>query len=213
MSVAVKVCGLTDAAMLEVAVERGAAFVGFVFFAASPRSLSPLQASVLAAAVPPPVKRVGVVVDADDAVLEQILSIVGLDMLQCHGAESPARIAEIRARFRRPVIKAIAIVDDADVRAAGEYEDTADLLLFDGRAGPEASRPGGNATSFKWSLLSSKSWRRPWILAGGLNAGNLAAAVAASGATTVDVSSGVELAPGRKDPRKIAAFLDLAREL
>ncbi len=213
MSVAVKVCGLTDASTLAVAIEGGAAFVGFVFFAASPRALTPLRASLLAAAVPAPVKRIGVVVDADDAKLEHILSVVGLDMLQCHGTESPARIADIRARFRRPVIKAIPVGSDADVRGARDYEDAADMLLFDSQPAPAASRPGGNATVFQWSLLHLKKWRRPWILAGGLSVGNLVSAVAQSGARTIDVSSGVEVAPGRKDPEKIIAFLELARDL
>lgn len=163
--------------------------------------------------VPSVTKRIGVVVDADDATLEHILADVELDMLQCHGRESPARVAEIRARFRRPVIKAIAVADDEDVLSARQYEEAADMLLFDGRPPPVASRPGGNATTFEWSLLRSRRWRLPWILAGGLNIENLAAAVAESGASTIDVSSGLELTPGRKDPEKIAAFLDLARDL
>ena len=213
MSVAVKVCGLTDASALEAAVRGGAAFVGFVFFSASPRALTPLRAATLVAAVTAPVKRIGVIVDADNASLEHILSTVGLDMLQCHGTESPTRIVEIRARFKRPVIKAIAVAGDEDVLAARDYEDAADMLLFDSRPPPAASRPGGNAIPFPWSLLRARRCRRPWILAGGLNVDNLAAAVAQSGASTIDVSSGVESAPGRKDPTKIAAFLDLARDL
>jgi phosphoribosylanthranilate isomerase len=213
MSVAVKVCGLTDASTLDVAVKGGAAFVGFVFFSASPRALTPLHASSLAAAVPAAVKRIGVVVDAEDAALEHILSTVELDLLQCHGSESPRRIAEIRSRFGRPVIKAIAVADAEDVSAARRYEEVVDMLLFDGRPPPTASRPGGNATPLPWSLLAARRWRRPWILAGGLNVDNLAAAVAESGARTIDVSSGVEVAPGRKDAGKIAAFLDLAQVL
>lgn len=213
MSVAVKICGLTDSATLAAAVSGGAAFVGFVFFPASPRALAPADAAPLAAAVPPVTKRIGVVVDADDATLEHILADVDLDMLQCHGAESPTRVAGIRARFGRPVIKAIAVADGEDIRKARQYEEAADMLLFDGRPPPTASRPGGNATTFEWSLLRSRDWRLPWILAGGLNIDNLAAAVAESGAMIIDVSSGLELTPGRKDPKKIAAFLDLAREL
>jgi phosphoribosylanthranilate isomerase len=213
MSVAVKVCGLTDASTLATAIGGGAAFVGFVFFPASPRVLTPSRAASLAAAVPPAAKRIGVVVDADDATLEAILAAVELDMLQCHGSETPARVAEIRERFRRPVIKAIAVADDEDVLSAGDYQEAADMLLFDGRPPPAASRPGGNASTFEWSLLRARQWRLPWILAGGLNIDNLASAVAQSGARIIDVSSGLELTPGRKDPARITAFLELARSL
>lgn len=213
MPVAVKVCGLTEASTLDVAVKGGAAFVGFVFFPASPRALSLPQASSLAAAVPADVRRIGVVVDADDAALTAILSAVDLDLLQCHGTESPRRIAEIRSRFGRPVIKAIGVSRDEDLAAARDYEVAADMLLFDGRPPAAASRPGGNAIAFPWSLPRARNWRLPWILAGGLSADNLAQAVTESGARTVDVSSGVEIAPGRKDASKIATFLDLARTL
>lgn len=213
MSVAVKVCGLTDLPALDAALSGGAAYVGFVFFPASPRVLVPARAALLAAAVPPTTKRIGVIVDADDATLQDILASVDLDMLQCHGTKSPARVSEIRAQFRRPVIKAIAVASEEDVLAAHPYEDVADMLLFDGRPPPTASRPGGNATSFEWSLLRSRHWHRPWILAGGLSVDNLATAVAESGARTVNVSSSLEVAPGCKDPARITAILDLARDL
>jgi phosphoribosylanthranilate isomerase len=212
MRVAVKICGLTDAASVAAAVGGGARLVGFVFFPPSPRALSPAAARNLAAAVPAEVARVGVVVDADDDQLETLLSVVPLEYLQCHGGETPGRLAEIRARFRIPVIKAIAVAGREDVAAAERYEAAADMLLFDARAPAGSNRPGGNACRFDWALLR-RPWRRPWLLAGGLTAETVASAVAVSGAAALDVSSGVEDAPGRKSVARIEAFLAAARML
>ncbi|MCU0837924.1 MAG: phosphoribosylanthranilate isomerase [Rhodospirillales bacterium] len=213
MPVDVKICGLTTAEAVDAAVEGGARWVGFVFFPPSPRSLTPAQAAPLAARVRDPVIRVALTVDAEDAVLDAILAAVRIDLLQLHGDEPPARAAAIRARYGLPVMKALAITDAADLDRADAYADAVDRLLFDARPPPGATRPGGNARSFDWSLLRRRSFARPWLLAGGLDAGNLAAAVAASGARAVDVSSGVEAAPGVKSAVKIRELLALARTL
>lgn len=195
---------------MDAAVAGGARFVGFVFFPPSPRAVLIEQATALAARVPDGVKRVGLVVDADDEQLQAITSGVPLDMLQLHGREPPARVATIRAKFGLPVMKAVPVAEAADLVRAEPYLGIVDWLLFDGRPPPGASRPGGNAAAFDWSLLVGRSWSVPWLLAGGLNAGNVARAVCESGAAAVDVSSGVEDMPGHKDVRLIASFLAAA---
>ena len=213
MAIAVKICGLSTAAAVDGAVEGGARFVGFVFFPPSPRCLELDHAAALAGRVPAAVARVGLVVDAEDAALEAITARVPLDMLQLHGHESPARVAAIRARFGLPVIKSIAVAAAEDLAQIGRYETVADWLLFDARPPAGARRPGGNAQAFEWALVHGIACARPWFLAGGLEAGNLAAATKASGARAVDVSSGVEDAPGIKNVTKIAAFLRAASRL
>lgn len=209
----VKICGLKTAEAVGAAVDGGARYLGFVFFPPSPRNLEPAVAAPLMAAVPPSVKRVGLVVNADNATLEALLAACPLDMLQLHGHEMPERAAAIRARFGLPILKALPISDAGDVQAARGYEEVADMLLFDAKPPKDASRPGGNALAFDWTLLAGTSWKRPWLLAGGLHAGNLAEAVRLSGARGVDVSSGVEDSPGVKSLAKIRAFLDAARGL
>lgn len=213
MAVAVKVCGLTDLESLRHAVTGGARFVGFVFFARSPRAVTPVAAQGLASHVPTGVARVGVVVDAEDEQLSAILSVVPLDMIQCHGSETPDRVRAIRSRFGLPVIKAIGVASSADVADAERYQDSADMLLFDSLPPSGSDRPGGNARSFSWSLMRLNPCRCPWLLSGGLKVDNLTQAVQASGATAVDVSSGVEESPGHKDPLRIDAFLSLAKNL
>jgi phosphoribosylanthranilate isomerase len=163
--------------------------------------------------VPSGVLRVGLVVDAVDTTLREILARVPLDMLQLHGSESPMRVAEVRQRFGLPVIRAIAIAEEADLAAVADYVGVADQLLFDARPAADATRPGGNALGFDWRLLYGRSWPVPWLLAGGLHAGNLAEAVRLSGAAAVDVSSGVEDAPGRKSVARIRDFLATAAGL
>ncbi len=207
MGVDVKICGLNDPAAVAAAVEGGARLVGFVFFPTSPRALTPAKAGELGKAVPPGVIKVGLVVDAGDQVLADIVTHAKIDLLQLHGHESPHRVAEIKARFGLPVMKVVAVASKADVETARAYEDVTDRLMFDAKPPQGASRPGGNARAFDWELLGSRTWRKPWILAGGLHAGNVAEAVRVSGATAVDVSSGVEDAPGRKNPKKILEFL------
>jgi len=213
MPVDVKICGLSDEASVDVAVGAGARHVGFVFFEASPRAVAPARAGELAARVPAGVTRVGLVVDASDSVIDPVVAQVGLDMLQLHGRESPERVAKVRQRFGLPVMKAVAIAGSDDLALAREYEDTADMLLFDAKAPRWATRPGGNAEPFDWSLLGGSTWSVPWFLAGGLTPDNLADAVAATGAERLDVSSGVESVPGVKDHDLIRAFIETAQAL
>ena len=214
MTISTKICGLSSEAGVVAAVEGGAAYVGFMFYPPSPRAVTPARAGALSAAVPEGVRRVGVFVDADDATIAATLSAAPLDILQFHGHESPARVAEAKVRFGRPVMKAIPIAAENDVEAAMEYEDAADLLLFDAKPPRRpGALPGGNGLAFDWRLIAGRRWRLPWMLSGGLTAELLADAVAVSGATAVDVSSGVERAPGDKDPDKIRAFLAVARGL
>jgi phosphoribosylanthranilate isomerase len=215
MTLQAKICGINSRPALDAAIAGGAAFVGFQIYPRSPRVLTPAAAAELAAALPPTIRKVAVVVDEPDARLAEILAAVPIDMLQLHGKETPARVAEIKQRFGRPAMKAISIAGAADLATAETYLDVADWLLFDAKPPPQMTNalPGGNALSFDWQLLAGRTWPLPWMLSGGLNAGNLAAAVRISGAGTVDVSSGVEDKPGLKSPAKIAAFLELAARL
>ena len=214
MSVAAKICGLSSEEAVAAAVAGGAAYVGFVFYPPSPRAVSPERAARLCAAMPPAVRRVGMFVDADDAAIAAILDQAPLDILQFHGKETPERVADVKARFRRPVMKAIAIAAAEDLSAAAPYEAVADLLLFDAKPPrrPDAL-PGGNGLAFDWRLIAGHEWRLPWMLSGGLSAALLPEAVRISGASAVDVSSGVERRPGDKDPAKIREFLAVARGL
>jgi len=213
MSIEVKICGLTDAAAVKAAVEGGAAMCGFVFFQASPRNLTPKEAAELTKGVPEGVIRVGLTVDADDALLAEIASVAKVDMVQLHGAETPARTNEVRERFGLPVIKVLAVQGPDDLVAAKAYQGVADRLMFDAKPPKDASRPGGNARAFDWRVLKNQTFALPWLLAGGLTAENLAEAVKTSGAVAVDVSSGVEDAPGVKNVDKIRAFLAAAAAL
>ena len=202
-----KICGLTTPETVAAAVEGGAAYVGFVFFAKSPRNVDIETARQLAAAVPPGVCKVGLVVDADDAMLDAIDARVPLDMLQLHGAESPERVAAVRARYGLPVMKAVGLRDADDLAAIDRYAGVADQILVDAKPPRGADLPGGNGLAFDWSLLSGRRWPLPWILAGGLTPDNALRAANLTGATQLDVSSGVESAPGVKDAALIAAFL------
>jgi phosphoribosylanthranilate isomerase len=214
MTIAVKICGLATQDAVDAAVAGGAAFLGFVFYEPSPRNVTPAQAASLCADMPPGIGRVGLFVDADDATIAAALAAAPLDLLQFHGSESPARVAAVKQRFGRKVMKAIPVAAAADLAAADSYADTADWLIFDARPPRRADAlPGGNGLAFDWQLLGGRRWRLPWMLSGGLAAETLEMAVRLSGASVVDVSSGVESAPGRKDPAKIAAFLAAARKL
>jgi len=213
MSIEVKICGLTDAAAVKAAVEGGAAMCGFVFFPASPRNLTPKEAAELTKGVPEGVIRVGLTVDADDALLAEIALVAKVDMVQLHGAETLARTNEVRERFGLPVIKVLAVQGPDDLAAAKAYQGVADRLMFDAKPPKDASRPGGNARAFDWRVLKNQTFALPWLLAGGLTAENLAEAVKTSGAVAVDVSSGVEDAPGVKNVDKIRAFLAAAAAL
>ncbi|MEK9723590.1 MAG: phosphoribosylanthranilate isomerase [Rhodospirillaceae bacterium] len=211
MTPTVKICGLRDAAAVAAAVEAGAEMVGFVFFPPSPRSMDVDAAAALTAAVPPGVTRVALSVDADDDLLAAIADRAGVDMLQLHGKETPKRVTEIRARFGLPVMKAVAIAGPKDVVRARTYEAVADRLMFDAKPPKDATRPGGNALTFDWELIAGETWAKPWVLAGGLTVDNVAEAIRVSGAAAVDVSSGVEDAPGDKNPEKIRAFVAAAK--
>ncbi|MDB5409502.1 MAG: trpF [Rhodospirillales bacterium] len=212
MSITVKICGLSTPESVAAAVAGGAAFVGFVFYGPSPRNVTPAQAAALCVAVPPGIGRVGLFVDADDASIAAALAAAPLDLLQFHGSESPDRVAAVKTIFGRKVMKAIPVAEADDLAAAEAYREIADWLIFDARPPRRADAlPGGNGLAFDWQLLGGRSWDLPWMLSGGLAAENLAEAVRLSGAQFVDVSSGVESAPGRKDPAKIAAFLAAAR--
>ncbi|PZW47070.1 phosphoribosylanthranilate isomerase [Humitalea rosea] len=207
----VKICGLKDAAGFDAACAAGADLVGFVFFPASPRAVTPAQAAALSARVTGGPLRVGLFVDAGDDLLAATLAEAPLDILQLHGEETPARCAEIRARFGRPVMKAIGVSAAADLAVLADYAPVVDRFLLDAKAPPGGALPGGNAAVFDWSLLAGVAVPRPWLLAGGLTPGNVAEAIAATGAPGVDVSSGVERARGVKDAGLIAAFCAAAR--
>lgn len=209
--VRVKICGLTQVADMQAAAEAGAAYVGLNFFAPSPRFVSIEQARALALAAPPGLARVGLFVDPADADLEATLAEVPLDFLQLHGQESPERVSALRARYGLPVIKAVGVADPADLPALALYGRVADMLLVDAKPPRDAELPGGNGLAFDWRLIAGRRWPVPWMLAGGLNAENVALAVQMTGARQVDVSSGVESAPGRKDPARVAAFVSAAQ--
>jgi phosphoribosylanthranilate isomerase len=213
MSIDVKICGLKSSDAVEAAIEGGACYLGFVFFPASPRCVTPRRMADLAAGVPAGVTKVALVVDADDDTLDSILTNAPVDLLQLHGSESAGRVRAVKRRFGLPVMKTVSIAGPADVDIAERYEAVADRLLFDAKAQPGATRPGGNALTFDWELLGGHTWHLPWFLAGGLEAETLAEAVRVSGAQAVDVSSGVEDMPGVKNPAKIQAFLDTAMRL
>jgi phosphoribosylanthranilate isomerase len=214
MAIAAKICGLSSEAAVTAAVEGGAAYLGFVFYPPSPRAVSPARAAALCALVPSGVQRVGLFVDAEDDAIRAVLDVAPIDILQFHGHESPDRVADAKLRFRRPVMKAIAVAAQEDVLAAARYEADADLLLFDAKPPRRVDAlPGGNGLAFDWRLIAGHRWRRPWMLSGGLTAALLPEAVRVSGAQAVDVSSGVERRPGDKDPQKIREFLAVARVL
>ncbi len=208
----VKICGLRSRGEVAAAAAAGAAYVGFVFFPPSPRHISLADARWIAGGIPDGLIRVALTVDADDETLAAILEAAEVDMLQLQGSESPDRVAEIRARFEVPVMKAIGIATEDDLPRIDAYAEVADQLLVDARALPGADRPGGNGTPFDWRIIRARQWRRPWMLAGGLTADNVAEAVRLTGADQIDVSSGVESSPGHKDPARVAAFVRAARE-
>ena len=209
----VKICGVRSAEAVAHAAAAGAAYLGFNFYAPSPRSVSLAQARDLVLAVPPGVMKVALVVDADDDFLDALTARVPADMLQLHGSETPGRVSEVRARYGLPVMKAVGIRDEADLPQIARFAKVADQLLIDAKPPREGTGflPGGNALSFDWRLIAGRRWPLPWLLAGGLTAENVADAIRLTGATQVDVSSGVESAPGVKDPAKVTAFIRAAQ--
>jgi len=212
MPVLVKICGLTSPEALDVALDAGADAVGFVFFPPSPRHLGFEAARVLGARVRGRAQKVALSVDADDDWLAASIEALKPDMLQLHGKETPERVVMVRTRFGLPVIKALPIAERADLTPIRLYAGVADRLLFDARAPREATRPGGLGKSFDWQLLQNVKPGVPYMLSGGLDPGNVAEALRITRAPAVDVSSGVERAPGVKDPDKIRAFIRAARD-
>lgn len=213
MAVFAKICGLTDPAAISAALAHGADMLGFVFYPPSPRNLAPEAAGRLLDLVPSGTDRVGVFVDPTNDHLDAVLGKARLDLIQLHGDETPDRCRAITIYFGLPLIKAIKVSGPEDIEQAREYEDIVDWLMFDARAPKGAMLPGGNGVPFDWTMLKGKGFKRPWLLSGGLTPENLAEAVRLSGANAVDVSSGVESAPGKKDPAKIHAFLETAKRL
>ena len=211
MSVIVKICGLSTPEALDVALEAGADMVGFVFFAPSPRHLTSSGAHALASRVLERAQKVALTVDADDALLDAVVEALQPDMLQLHGTESPARVEAVRRMFGLPVMKALPIAARNDLDGIARYAGIADRLLFDARAPREATRPGGLGRPFDWHLLENLDPGVPFMLSGGLDAANVGEALRITRAPGVDVSSGVERAPGEKDPDKIRAFVRAAR--
>ncbi|MEJ2035048.1 MAG: phosphoribosylanthranilate isomerase [Maritimibacter sp.] len=204
----VKICGLSTAETVAAAVEAGAGYIGFVFFPKSPRNVSIEAAAELAADIPPGVAKVALVVNPDNETLDAITARVPLDMLQLHGAESPARVAEIRARYGLPVMKAVGISGPEDLAKLEDYMPVADQILVDAKPPKGGDLPGGMGVPFDWQLIAGRHWQKPWMLAGGLNAQNIALALRLTGAKQVDLSSGVESAPGVKDEALIRAFFE-----
>ena len=213
MTVLVKICGLNEPDTARAAAEAGADMVGFMFYPRSPRAVTPARAVELARALPAGVTRVAVLVDPDDALLDAVVATGVIDLLQLHGHETPERVAAVKARTGLPVMKVLSVADRADIEAAAAYDGVADRIMFDARAPREmaGALPGGNALSFDWRLLEGLRLATPWTLAGGLDAGNVAAAVRLTGTASVDTSSGVEDRPGVKNPEKIRAFVAAAK--
>ncbi|MBT8415531.1 MAG: phosphoribosylanthranilate isomerase [Boseongicola sp.] len=205
-----KICGLSTPETVLAAAEAGAAYVGFVFFEKSPRNVSIAEAAALSQIVPAGVAKVALVVNADDAFLTELTETVGLDMLQLHGGESVERVVDARARFGLPVMKAVGVAEESDLAAVRTYAEVADQVLIDAKPPTGADLPGGNGLSFDWRLIAGQRFACPWMLAGGLTPQNVAEAIALTGARQVDVSSGVESAPGVKDEAAIRAFIEAA---
>ena len=207
----VKICGLKTPADVAAVAASGAAYAGFVFFAKSPRNLTIPAARELALAAPVGLAKVALVVDAEDAFLDAITEAMPLDMLQLHGHETPDRVAEVRARYGLPVMKAVGVADEGDLAAVFDFSLVADQILVDAKPPKNADLPGGNGLSFDWRLVAQRRWLRPWMLAGGLTPDNVAEAIRLTNARQVDVSSGVESAPGVKDAGRISAFVKAAQ--
>ena len=215
MPIEVKLCGLNTPEAMDAAVSAGADMIGLNFYPPSPRAVTTEEAARLAQRAGARVRKAGLLVNPDDELLIRVTQSVPLDLLQLHGELPPERVAEIRARFGLPVMLALPIAREEDLEAVAPFEPVADRFLFDAKP-PKTMKdalPGGNAISFDWQLLAGRSFRRPWMLAGGLTTDNVAQAVEISGAKAVDTASGVEEAPGKKSVEKIKAFVAAARAL
>jgi phosphoribosylanthranilate isomerase len=214
MGVKAKICGLTTPEAVTAAFDGGAGWLGFMFFAKSPRNIAPDAAWRLAQGVRGgPAKIVAVLVDPSDAEVDRVTSVLKPDLIQLHGAETPARARAIGVRAGAGIIKVLPVSESADLTAAAQYESVAEHLMFEARPPKDAELPGGSGRTFDWTLLNGRRFERPWFLAGGLDPWNLAHAVQQSGAPLVDVSSGVERGAGLKDPALIRAFLDAVKSV
>lgn len=207
----VKICGLKTEAALEAAIEGGADYIGLVFFPPSPRNVTPAAAKALADRARGRARIVALLVDADDARIEEVVAAVAPDLLQLHGEETPERVAQVRRRWGRPVVKAVKVATAEDAGAALAYRGAADLILYDARAPADATRPGGNGAAFDWRVLLGVKDAAPFMLSGGLTPDTVGEAIRTTGAGMVDVSSGVESSPGVKDPELIRRFLRAAK--
>ena len=211
VSVKVKICGVRTPAILDAAVAAGADYAGLVVFPRSPRHVTVEEAQSLAAAARGRIATVAVLVDPDDALIDRVIGMVDPDFIQLHGSESPARVAEIKARASQNIIKAVSVFDSEDAARGADYAGVADMILFDAKPSSGDVLPGGNGVAFDWMRLRGVAPAGPFALSGGLNADNVAAAIALTGAAIVDVSSGVETAPGEKDAALVAAFIAAAK--
>ncbi|MEO4044375.1 phosphoribosylanthranilate isomerase [Hoeflea sp. CAU 1731] len=208
MTTTVKICGMKTKETIEAALASGASLIGFIFFEKSPRNVTPEEAGRLRRGIGDRASVVAVTVNADDAVLDRIVDEVKPDYLQFHGGETPERVRQVRARYGLPVIKAFSIRDAADIEAIQAWRGVADRFLLDAKAPAGSELPGGNGVSFDWSLLRTLDGDVDYMLSGGLNAGNVRAALETTGATAIDISSGVESAPGVKDSALISRFFE-----
>jgi len=211
MTIRVKICGVTSTVAMQAVARAGAAYAGLVHFPRSPRHLERDALAELARGAPEGLAKVLLTVDADDDLLDRIVDATPLDMLQLHGRETPERAAEVRARYGLPVMKAVGVATEEDLPALAEHSRAVDQLLVDAKPPPGGEAPGGNGLTFDWRLIAGRRWAVPWMLAGGLTPANAAAAVRATGASQLDLSSGVESAPGVKDPVRIDAFMAAVR--
>jgi phosphoribosylanthranilate isomerase len=208
----VKICGVKRPEDVRAVAAAGGAYIGLNFFPKSPRFVTLEQARLLALEAPEGLCKVALTVDADDATLDAIVEAMPLDMLQLHGKETPERVAEVRSRYGLPVMKALGVADEGDLAAVFEFSLAADQLLIDAKAPKTAVLPGGNGLAFDWRLVAQRRWLRPWMLAGGLTAANVAEAIRLTNARQVDLSSGVESAPGVKDAGLIHDFVSAAKQ-
>ena len=200
-------CGLRTPEAVQIACRLGVAYIGLNFYSPSPRSVTPPEAAALAGHVTPGVAKVGLVVNPTDAELDALLAQVPLDMIQLHGAETPGRVAEVKARTGLPVIKAVGLRGPEDLPTLDSHLKVADQILVDAKPAPADTLPGGNGVAFDWRLIAGRRWPVPWLLAGGLTAANVAEAIRLTGARQIDLSSGVETAAGVKDARLMEAFM------
>ncbi len=210
-SIAVKICGLTQPSEVHAVAQAGATYCGFVFFLKSPRNVSFEQAAAMAFEAPVGLGKVALTVNADNAFLDALTAQVPLDMLQLHGSETPERVLEVKARYGLPVMKAVGVASAADLPSVDAYMQAADQILVDAKPPENADLPGGNGLTFDWRLIAGRRWIVPWMLAGGLTPLNAAEAVQMTGTRQLDVSSGVESAPGVSAAAMIRAFVDASQ--